>query len=146
MDAQWAEALATMLVGKVPKTWIDSDRARFEIALSEMVRSFRHIEAIVFERGRRPASGDEPFMQWFFRSPQFVQFSRPVYIGIARNLYTRIYGQHFLSLTDYWDDHSRVSLYIRANSEASVQNVMDSLDIQHSFALEARVRVSPPAI
>jgi hypothetical protein len=60
LDTQWAEAIATMLVGKVPKTWIDSDRARFEIALSEMVRSFRHIEAIVFERGRRPASADDP--------------------------------------------------------------------------------------
>ncbi len=60
VDAQWAEAIATMLVGKVPKTWIDSDRARFEIALSEMVRSFRHIEAIIFERGRRPASADDP--------------------------------------------------------------------------------------
>lgn len=59
-DAQWAEAIATMLIGKVPKTWIDSDRARFEISLSEMVRSFRHIEAIVFERAKRPASQDEP--------------------------------------------------------------------------------------
>jgi hypothetical protein len=60
VDAQWAEAIATMLVGKVPKTWIDSDRARFEIALSEMARSFRHIEAIVFERSKRPASADDP--------------------------------------------------------------------------------------
>jgi hypothetical protein len=60
VDAQWAEAIATMLVGKVPKTWIDSDRARFEIALSEMVRSFRHIEAIVFERSRRPESAADP--------------------------------------------------------------------------------------
>lgn len=59
-DAQWAEAIATMLIGKVPKTWIDTDRARFEISLSEMARSFRHIETIVFERGRRPASMDEP--------------------------------------------------------------------------------------
>jgi hypothetical protein len=59
-DAQWAEAIATMLIGKVPKTWIDADRARFEIALSEMARSFRHIETIVFEKGRRPSSMDEP--------------------------------------------------------------------------------------
>lgn len=80
------------------------------------------------------------FLQWFFRCPQFVQFSRPVYIGIARNLYERVYNQHFLTLTDYWDDHSRVSRFISANSQASVQNVMDSLDMPHSFALEARVR------
>jgi hypothetical protein len=59
-DAQWAEAIATMLIGKVPKTWIDTDRARFEIALSEMARSFRHIETIVFERGRRSPSMEEP--------------------------------------------------------------------------------------
>jgi hypothetical protein len=59
-DTQWAEAIGTMLVGKVPKTWIDSDRARFEISLSEMVRSFRHIEAIVFERSKRTSTSDEP--------------------------------------------------------------------------------------
>jgi hypothetical protein len=59
-DTQWAEALGTMLVGKVPKNWIDSDRARFEIALSEMARSFRHIEAIIFEKLKRTASDDEP--------------------------------------------------------------------------------------
>jgi hypothetical protein len=58
-DAQWAEAIGTMLVGKVPKNWIDSDRARFEIGLSEMARSFRHIEAIVFERAKRTGPGDE---------------------------------------------------------------------------------------
>ena len=81
-----------------------------------------------------------PFMQWFFRSPQFVHFSRPVYIGIAKNLYSRVYGQHYLTLTEYWDDRSRVSRYISANTSASVQNVMDSLELNHSFALEARVR------
>ena len=59
-DAQWAEAIGTMLVGKVPKTWADSDRARFEISLSEMVRSFKHIEAVVFERAKRPPMHDDP--------------------------------------------------------------------------------------
>lgn len=59
-DTQWAEALGTMLVGKVPKSWIDSDRARFEISLSEMARSFRHIEAIVFEKSKRGEMADAP--------------------------------------------------------------------------------------
>jgi hypothetical protein len=59
-DTQWAEAIGTMLVGKVPKNWIDTDRARFEISLSEMARSFRHIEAIVFERSKRGKDGDDP--------------------------------------------------------------------------------------
>lgn len=82
----------------------------------------------------------EPFMEWFFRSPQFVQFSRPVYIGIARNLYDRVYAQHYLALTQYWDDKHRLSRFISANPDASVQEVMENLDMPHSFALEARVR------
>ena len=82
----------------------------------------------------------EPFLDWFFRSSQFVHFCRPVYIGIAKNLYERVYSQHYLSLSEYWDDTSQVSRFIAANSETSVQNVMDRLDLPHSFALEARVR------
>ena len=82
----------------------------------------------------------EPFLDWFFRSEQFVHFCRPVYIGIARNLYERIYSQHYLALTDYWDNSSQVSRFVAANSQATVQNVMDRLDLPHSFALEARVR------
>ena len=82
----------------------------------------------------------EPFLDWFFRTEQFVHFCRPVYIGIAQNLYERVYSQHYLSLTDYWDDTSQVSRFIAANSQATVQNVMDRLDLPHSFALEARVR------
>jgi hypothetical protein len=82
----------------------------------------------------------EPFLNWFFKSQQFVHFCRPVYIGIAKNLYDRIYSQHLLSLIEYWDDASHVSRYIAANSQATVQAVMNSLDLPHSFALEARVR------
>jgi hypothetical protein len=58
-DTQWAEAIGTMLVGKVPKSWVDTDHARFEISLSEMARSFRHIEAIVFERAKHEHAHDE---------------------------------------------------------------------------------------
>jgi hypothetical protein len=85
----------------------------------------------------------EPFLKSFFRSRQFVHFCRPVYIGIAKNLYDRIYNQHFLSLVEYWDDSSRVSRFLSANSKATVQRVIDALDLQHSFALEARVRGIP---
>jgi hypothetical protein len=82
----------------------------------------------------------EPFLDWFFRSEQFVHFCRPVYIGIARNLYERVYSQHYLSLSEYWDDGSPVSRFLSVNSDTTVQNVMDRLDLPHSFALEARVR------
>ncbi|GAA0575911.1 hypothetical protein GCM10009416_13280 [Craurococcus roseus] len=86
----------------------------------------------------------EPFLNWFFRSAQFAHFCRPVYIGIAKNLYERVYNQHYLSLAEYWEDTSRVSRFLAASELATVQEAMDRLDLPHSFALEARVRgVSP---
>jgi len=85
----------------------------------------------------------EPFLRWFFSTPQFVQFCRPVYIGIAKNLYDRVYNQHFVSLTQYWDTSSSISRFLSANRSVTVQQAMDTLDLPHSFALEARVRGMP---
>src|SRR5262249_27349531 len=82
----------------------------------------------------------QPFLSWFFHSDQFVHFCRPIYIGIAKDLYERVYNQHYLALNEYWDDSSRVSRFLSSNGEATVQDAMDQLDLPHSFALEARVR------
>ncbi|HEY2933107.1 MAG TPA: hypothetical protein VGK99_15300 [Acidobacteriota bacterium] len=48
----WIESLASMVIGKAPKMWNETDRARYEIALSELARNFRHMEALVFELGK----------------------------------------------------------------------------------------------
>ena len=48
-DAQWVEAIGTMVVGKVPRAWSDNDKAQFEIKMAELVRSFRHILLLVNE-------------------------------------------------------------------------------------------------
>ena len=60
-DVAWVEAIATMLVGKAPRTWLDADRARYEVTLADLVRSFRHIESLVFavvQRGQDVLAGD----------------------------------------------------------------------------------------
>ena len=59
-DAGWIEAGATMLVGKAPKSWNDTDRVRHEVALTDMVRHFRHLEVLVFEHTRRLQGGQQP--------------------------------------------------------------------------------------
>jgi hypothetical protein len=58
-DVTWVEAIATMLVSKAPKAWTDTDRAKYEVVLADLVRSFRHIEALVFETIRRENSGKQ---------------------------------------------------------------------------------------
>jgi hypothetical protein len=52
-DVAWIEAVTTLLAGKPPKSWSDSDRARFEVTLGQLVRNFRHIESLVKEITRR---------------------------------------------------------------------------------------------
>lgn len=81
----------------------------------------------------------EEFLGWFFKSDEFVHFCRPVYIGIANNLHERVYRQHYSSLIEYWDPDSSVSKFLGNNAGAVAQDVMNKLDLPHSFALEARV-------
>jgi len=45
-DAEWLEALAMIVADKPPKSWNDDDLLRFELGLSDLVRRFRHLEAL----------------------------------------------------------------------------------------------------
>ena len=47
---EWVEAIGTYIVTKPPASWNDSDKAQFEMNLSELARKFRHFEAVSFER------------------------------------------------------------------------------------------------
>lgn len=60
-DVAWIEAIGTMIVGKAPRSWQDGDRTKYEVNLSDLVRNFRHIEALVFsllQRGQEERLGD----------------------------------------------------------------------------------------
>jgi len=57
----WIEAIATYLANKPPASWVDADKAQFEIKLSELTRKFRHFEAVSYEKRRHTeSSGGEP--------------------------------------------------------------------------------------
>ena len=46
----WLEAIGTYIANKPPASWNDSDKAHFEMNLSELARKFHHFEAVSFER------------------------------------------------------------------------------------------------
>ncbi len=48
--SSWLEAIATFLAKKPPSAWIDTDKAQFEINLSQLARKFRHFEAVSYEK------------------------------------------------------------------------------------------------
>jgi hypothetical protein len=88
-----------------------------------------------------PIAGN--FLESLVESGDMPMFTRPLYIGIAKNLYERVFKQHYRKVTDYWDPRSNVSIYLENNSDYSVQDVIDNTLESHSFALESRVRKIP---
>ena len=50
--SSWIEAIATYLAKKPPSAWMETDKAQFEINLSQIARKFRHFEAVSYEKGK----------------------------------------------------------------------------------------------
>ncbi len=59
-EVLWIEAVATLCVGKPPRTWTDTDRARFQVVVSDLARSFKHLEAMMFEVSRAVLKSGTP--------------------------------------------------------------------------------------
>ena len=80
-----------------------------------------------------------------FESFLVPYFTRPIYIGMAKHLRTRLYNDHYKELVSYWEPDNPVSRFIgsytgKENYHIIVDTVMSRLSLPHSFALEARVR------
>ena len=50
---EWVEAIGTYIANKPPASWNDSDKAHFEMNLSEFARKFHHFEAVSFEQQKQ---------------------------------------------------------------------------------------------
>ncbi len=46
----WIEAIATYLAKKPPSAWVETDKAQFEINLSQIARKFWHFKAVSYEK------------------------------------------------------------------------------------------------
>ena len=60
-DLLWLESIVALLTNKPPSGWRDDDRAKFELALTNMARLFGHIERLAFSQplaGARDGDGD----------------------------------------------------------------------------------------
>lgn len=55
-DVPWIEAIGSLLAAKPPRSWTDGERARYELNLSELARTFRHLEVLATEVDRRGVS------------------------------------------------------------------------------------------
>jgi len=97
--------------------------------------AYRDVDALI----ESSLGSAESLILNFVSGGAFPLFARPLYIGIAKNLYTRVFLGHYQQLSDYWDDGSRASRFLRSNSNADITTVMEQTGLAHSFALEARI-------
>jgi hypothetical protein len=97
--------------------------------------AYRNVNALV----ENSLGAAQDLILRFVGGGAFPLFARPLYIGIAKRLYTRVFLQHYQQLSDYWEDSSVPSRFLRANANADVGTVMERTGLPHSFALEARI-------
>ncbi|MEZ4448304.1 MAG: hypothetical protein R3B09_02410 [Nannocystaceae bacterium] len=76
-------------------------------------------------------------------------FTRPIYIGMAKNLRSRLYTDHYKALVECWEPTHPVSGFLAGytgteNCRVLVDTLMTEFSLSHSFALEARVRGFSP--
>ena len=76
----------------------------------------------------------------FFRSSMIPYFAKPLYIGQTENLYQRVYKEHYTSLMELWEPKNRIYKYLKEYPNADVKDVLNRFDINHSFAINARVK------
>ena len=86
------------------------------------------------------ASGGD-LVESFFKSLMLPYFAKPLYIGRSKNLYQRVYKEHYVLLTELWELDTPVSKYLAGHPDATVKEVLEQLNLPHlSFAVEARVK------
>lgn len=76
-------------------------------------------------------------------------FTRPIYIGMAKSLRSRLYTDHYKELVEYWEPTHPASVFLASytdteNCRVLVDKIMSKFSLSHSFALEARVRGFSP--
>ncbi len=82
----WLESIATLLAGKPPTYWDDQDRARFEVQLSAMTRTFDHFRVLAFEMGRAGAAlldGDPRMLRVSVTVPDDGEVERVVQVPVS---------------------------------------------------------------
>jgi hypothetical protein len=82
-DATWLESIATLLSGKPPTHWDDTDRARFEVQLAATARTFEHFRTLAFEMektGFALLDGDPRLLRVSVTAPDAGELERVVQV------------------------------------------------------------------
>lgn len=80
-DNLWVESIANLLANRPPQDWNDQDKAKFEVQLTAIARSFRHFHILAYElrgKGEVLLNGDAEMMRVSVTLPHKGDFERIV--------------------------------------------------------------------
>jgi len=81
-DLLWLESAVALLTQKPPSGWRDDDRAKFEIALVNTARLFKHVEGLAFAGPSRQApKGEEDAIRIGITTRTQPELERVLYIA-----------------------------------------------------------------
>ena len=123
----WLEAIATYLAKKPPASWIDTDKAQFEINLSQLARKFRHFEAVSYEKLARTESVTGERIRVGITTPNQTEQERVVTLTATANEQTSEMEHAILKVFDKFDIDDNPELYIAILARIS-QKWMQQLD------------------
>ena len=110
----WLEAIGATLAGKPPNSWLDSDTDTFKSNFSQVVRKFRHIEALSYEERK------------YIDSPT----GEPIRIGITRP--NQAEQERVVTLTPLADEQT-------AEMEHEIRKVFDKFNIDNNIELHIAI-------
>ena len=80
----------------------------------------------------------------FLQNSMAPHFATPLYIGIDNKNLCRRIKEHYDSLSQLWEPDGQISKYLGEHPDANVQEVLKHFDLDHSFAINARVKGIAP--
>ena len=114
----WLEAIATLVTKKTPMSWVDSDKAEFEIQLSLLARKFRHFEAVSYEKRKHTGSS----------------VGEPIRVGITRPNHPE--QEQVVTLLSTAEEQAN-------NIEREIEQLLDKFDVEGNseFRLAVLARI-----
>lgn len=80
-DLPWIESIASFLANKHPNHWIDDDRARMNIRLTQIAAGFRSLETIAIERREQAVRATDESMQLAVAGTAFPEAKLVVHVS-----------------------------------------------------------------
>ena len=119
--SSWLEAIGATLAGKPPKSWFDRDTGTFKSNFTQVVRKFRHLEALSYEKREHIDSQVGELIRIGITRPNQEEQERVVTLSPTVNDQTSEMEHEIRKVFDKFDIGDNIELHIAILARISQQ-------------------------